>query len=109
MRRATPTATDAFDPSIEWDGFATDTFDGLGAHTRGQPVDAAPTVASVNPANGATATASVSPTVTFSEAVTTSAAAFSLGCSVSGTVAFTLSGERHDQYTLDPTHEPRRR
>ena len=25
--------SDAFDPSIEWDGFATDTFDGLGAHT----------------------------------------------------------------------------
>jgi uncharacterized protein len=24
--------TDAFDPSAEWDGFATDTFDGLGAH-----------------------------------------------------------------------------
>ena len=26
-------ASDAFDPSVEWDGFATDTFDGLGAHT----------------------------------------------------------------------------
>lgn len=25
--------TDAFDPSAEWDGFATDTFDGLGTHT----------------------------------------------------------------------------
>ncbi len=24
--------TDAFDPSLEWDGFAEDTFDGLGAH-----------------------------------------------------------------------------
>ncbi|MBK8555621.1 MAG: lamin tail domain-containing protein [Lewinellaceae bacterium] len=24
---------DAFDPSIQWDGFATDAFDGLGAHT----------------------------------------------------------------------------
>ena len=27
------TASNAFDPSVEWDGFATDTFDGLGAHT----------------------------------------------------------------------------
>src|SRR6185436_2917329 len=27
------TSTDAFDPAIEWDGFATDTFDGLGSHT----------------------------------------------------------------------------
>ncbi|GAA1922014.1 ExeM/NucH family extracellular endonuclease [Microbacterium aoyamense] len=26
-------ASDVFDPSIEWDGFATDTFDGLGIHT----------------------------------------------------------------------------
>jgi predicted extracellular nuclease len=26
-------ATNAFDPSIEWDGFAQNTFDGLGAHT----------------------------------------------------------------------------
>ena len=25
--------TDAFDPAVEWDGFAIDTFDGLGAHT----------------------------------------------------------------------------
>ncbi len=47
------TPTDAFDPSVEWDGFATDTFDGLGAHlepdancgspittTEGTPIDA---------------------------------------------------------------------
>ena len=94
-------STDAFDPSIEWDGFATDSFGFLGAHP-GQPVDAAPTVVSVNPAQGATATGSVSPAVTFSEAVTTSASAFSLGCSVSGNVAFTLSGSG-TQYTLDPT------
>ena len=25
--------TDAFDPALEWDGFANDTFDGLGSHT----------------------------------------------------------------------------
>ena len=32
---------DAFDPAVEWDGFATDTFDGLGSHTiGGGPVDA---------------------------------------------------------------------
>jgi predicted extracellular nuclease len=34
---------DAFDPALEWDGFATDTFDGLGSHTSncvttGQPL-----------------------------------------------------------------------
>jgi uncharacterized protein len=93
--------SDAFDPSIEWDGFATDSFDFLGGYP-GKPVDAAPTVVSVNPADGSTTTASVSPTVTFSEAVTTSASAFSLGCSVSGNVAFSFSGSG-TQYTLDPT------
>ena len=28
-----PNGADVFDPSIQWDGFATDTFDGLGTHT----------------------------------------------------------------------------
>jgi predicted extracellular nuclease len=33
--------SDAFDPAAQWDGFATDTFDGLGSHTiGGGPVDA---------------------------------------------------------------------
>jgi uncharacterized protein len=33
--------SNVFDPSVEWDGFATDTFDGLGSHTiGGGPVDA---------------------------------------------------------------------
>ena len=93
-------SADVFVPSEEWDGFPTDAVDFLGAHP-GQPVDDAPSVASVNPADGATSTASASPTVTFSEAVTTSASAFSLSCSVSGPVAFALSGSG-TQYTLDP-------
>jgi hypothetical protein len=28
-----PAVSDAFDPSVEWEGFAQDTFDGLGAHS----------------------------------------------------------------------------
>src|SRR6185295_20372658 len=28
-----PIGSDAFDPSVEWDGFAQDTFGGLGSHT----------------------------------------------------------------------------
>ena len=36
---------DAFDPSVQWDGLATDTFDGLGSHTVATGGDAAPTVA----------------------------------------------------------------
>ena len=48
-----PAATDAFDPAAQWDGFAVDTFDGLGAHTSEcgtePPVDEAPTVVSGHP------------------------------------------------------------
>ena len=32
-----PNHTDAFDPSVEWDGFATNTFDGLGSYTPPPP------------------------------------------------------------------------
>lgn len=41
-----PVATDAFDPAVEWIGFATDTFDGLGAHTAvcGDPVPVTPVI-----------------------------------------------------------------
>ena len=37
---------DAFEPAIEWDGFATDTFDGLGTHAVTTPGDDSPSVAS---------------------------------------------------------------
>jgi hypothetical protein len=33
------TETDPYDPAVEWDGFATDTFDGLGTHGTGGPSD----------------------------------------------------------------------
>ena len=39
-----PNSTDVFAPSTDWDGFATDTFDGLGAHT----ANCAATTLSVN-------------------------------------------------------------
>ncbi len=97
--------SDAFDPAIEWDGYATDTFDGLGAHsvTGGPGPDAAPSVASTVPADGATG---VDPagnvTVTFSEPVTAPASAFGVSCAVSGVVPFALSGGP-TTYTLDPT------
>jgi len=35
-------STDAFDPSVEWDGFATDTFTGLGIHAVSIPVTPVP-------------------------------------------------------------------
>jgi predicted extracellular nuclease len=58
--------TDPFDPATEWDGFATDTFDGLGVHAiDGGPVDT-PAVLNCGPAlvtsAGTTATRTVSAT-----------------------------------------------
>ena len=35
-RGGRPDHGNAFDPAVEWDGFATDTFDGLGSHTLGR-------------------------------------------------------------------------
>ncbi len=51
--------SDAFDPAVEWDGFATDTFDGLGSHTvdGGPATDAAPSVTATTPADGAATSA----------------------------------------------------
>jgi predicted extracellular nuclease len=92
--------TDAFDPAVEWDGFATDTFDGLGSHTIS--ADAAPTVASTTPADGADAVApSGDLTVTFSEPVVLGSSAFSLACTASGSHDVTVTGGP-TSYTLDP-------
>jgi len=98
--------TNAFDASTEWESFLSDTFDGLGAHTAtcvGGPVgDVAPTVASVSPADGTTGVnASSNVSVAFSEEVE-AAGAFALECSLSGTVALTVTGGPTD-FTLDPS------
>ncbi len=67
-----PNGSDVFDPSVEWEGFATDTFGGLGSHTANCSCrrDAAPTVHSTYPTDGATDFPSTrTMTVTFSEPV----------------------------------------
>ena len=75
---------DAFDPSVEWDGYATDTFNGLGAHTVTQG-DAAPVVSVTSPASGATGvTVDANIDITFSEPVNVSGAWFSIGCTRAG-------------------------
>ena len=96
-----PNGADVFDPSVEWDGFAADTFGGLGAHTSTCGPDAAPSVASVTPASGTSSTAGVSPTVTFSEPVTLAAGAITLECSASP-VPVTVTGGP-TTWTVDPT------
>jgi predicted extracellular nuclease len=100
-----PNGADAFDPSLQWDGFATDIFAGLGAHpaTVG---DDPPKVLATTPTNAAI---DVPPgsnlTVTFSEPVTTTAASFRIECPPSsGLLAFTLSSDAAT-VTLNPTQD----
>jgi predicted extracellular nuclease len=94
--------SDAFDPAVEWDGFATDTFDGLGSHTTTTPGDDAPSVASTTPANGAIdVSRGANVVVTFSEPVTVTDASFALACQTTGAHSFSLSGSSAT-YTLDP-------
>jgi predicted extracellular nuclease len=73
---------DAFDPAVEWDGFAVNTFDGFGAHSVSCTVtDIPPTVASSTPANGATNVAVGSNiTINFSEEVSVGIGAVTLDC-----------------------------
>ena len=93
---------DAFNPAVEWDGLATDTFDGLGAHTITTGGDAAPAVASTTPANGATEVAvNADIAVNFSEPVAATAGWYSISCSATGAHTATQSGGPQS-YTLNP-------
>jgi predicted extracellular nuclease len=94
-------AGDVFDPSLEWDGFANNTFDGLGWHIT--PPEVAPTVSSTTPANDATGVElDADVTVRFSENVSVSGNWASITCSVSGAHPATTSGGP-STYVLDPT------
>ena len=85
-----PDGSNAFDPLGEWDGFATDTFGGLGAHP-GLPPEPGPTVLSTTPADLATDVAVNTPiTVTFSEAVSADADAAAIDCT---TATFAPTGD----------------
>jgi predicted extracellular nuclease len=91
---------DPFDPAVEWDGFATNTFDGLGFHFSGG--DAPPVVSSTSPANGAAEVPESSNiTVNFSEPVTAADGWYTISCSTSGTHTAVQSGGPQS-YTLDP-------
>jgi len=92
---------DAFDPAVEWDGFATDMFDGLGVHVQDEG-ESAPFVASTSPASGATNVAvNADITITFSEPVAVTDPWFSLVCAASGPHTATSSGGP-TVFTLDP-------
>ncbi|MFN8444105.1 MAG: ExeM/NucH family extracellular endonuclease [Caldilineaceae bacterium] len=95
--------SDAFEPAVEWDGFATDAFDGLGTHSAscGSVTDSAPTVSSTSPANNATDVAATSDiTLVFSEAVNVSGDWYTISCT-SGPHTATVSGGP-TTFTLNP-------
>lgn len=96
--------SDVFDPSLEWQGFATDTFDGLGSHSVNcDAEDAAPEVDSTFPVDNATDfPIGENLQVNFTEAVNTNGNWFDLSCSVSGSnlTANIIGGPQ--SFTIDP-------
>jgi predicted extracellular nuclease len=90
---------DVFDPAVEWNGFATDDFSGLGFHSGDEP----PSVTSTTPANGAAGVAvDANVSVTFSESVAPSGSWYTISCGTSGAHAATASGGPQT-FTLDPS------
>jgi len=96
--------TDVFDPALEWDAFAEDTFDGLGAHTAdcNGTVDSAPVVQTTTPADTAVDIAvDAAIEITFSEAVDVAEGWFDISCGSSGSHTSAVSGGP-TTYTLNP-------
>ncbi len=96
--------TDAFDPAVEWDGFANNTIDGLGTHTAtcAGGGDVAPTVSSTTPTNSTTNVAINSDIeIVFSEAVTTTGSWATISCTGSGAHTAVSTGGPII-YTLNP-------
>ena len=97
-----PDGTDAFDPAVQWDGFAVNTFDGLGSHSVTTGGDAAPSVSSTSPTNNAVEVAqNANVTVNFSEPVTAAAGWYTITCSATGAHTAVQSGGPQS-FTLDP-------
>jgi predicted extracellular nuclease len=96
--------SDAFDPSVEWDGFPNDTFDGLGAHTSDCGGDAAPSVSNTTPSDGVTNVGvDADITLEFSEEVNVTGNWYDISCTTSGTHSATVSGTSPtDTFTLNP-------
>jgi len=95
-----PNGSNAFTPATEWEGFATDTFDGLGSHTLSP--DTAPEVSTSSPAADETDFPHVLDLkVTFNEAVTVDTAGFVVTCVNAGVIPFTASGGP-TTYTINP-------
>ena len=95
------TTSDAFDPSVEWNGFAVNTFNGFGWHVA-DGAESAPAVTATSPArNAADVPLDSNVTVTFSEPVSVTASSFGLTCTTSGNHALSVNGGT-TTYSLDP-------
>ncbi len=98
------TATDAFDPSAGFDGFAQDDFSGLGSHSAecaGE--EQAPSVGATVPASGATGiSAGANITITFSEDVNVSGSWFTIRRQGGDEIAAAATGGPRI-FTLDPS------
>lgn len=97
-------ASDAFDPTALYDGFANNTFDGLGSHTANcGGGDAAPSVSSTTPAAGSGGiSAAANIVIEFSEDVNVTGNWFSITSSGGASISATVSGGPRS-YTLNPT------
>lgn len=96
-----PDGSNAFDPALEWDGYANNTFDGLGSHSV-VAADFAPVVSSTYPLDGASdVSVNASLTVTFSEPVNLAESWFDLTCSMSGTKTGVVYGGPAN-FSIDP-------
>ncbi len=96
-------ASDAFDPGLQWDGFAQDTTSNLGLHVANCAGDNPPTVTNTAPANGGSLAATCNLVITWSEAVTTTGTWFALSCDSTG-IAASESGTGNTR-TLDPSSD----
>ncbi len=96
---------DAYDPTIEWDGFPQNTFGGLGSHTGNCNVDFPPSVFTTVPTNGElNAGISDDIVIAFSEDVTVTGTWFDISCTVSGSHTASVSGASPtNSYTLNPS------
>jgi hypothetical protein len=95
--------TDNFDPAIQWDGFAIDTFDDLGTHvTTCDDVDIPPQVKTTVPINEAIAVATDADIVIeFSEAVTVTEPWYTITCNSGQVPSFTIIATTDSSYTLN--------
>ena len=93
---------DAFDPALEYNGFAIDTIANLGSHTMVcSNEDQAPTVASTVPANNGSAQTTSDIIITFREPVTVVEPWFSISCTTSGTHTAAVT-DADPIFTLNP-------